>query len=112
MSFGEGPLFNRRDNTFFWVDIVGDTIFRWTPGRGAQPFIRPSGKANGLTFDREGRLCVAGWASRTVWRGGGGGRGPGPPPPTQGGKKKKPPNNRVGAARRTHYLTPPLGPVT
>lgn len=68
MSFGEGPLWNRRDGSFFWVDIVGDTIYRWQPGRNAEAFIRPSGKANGLTFDREGRLCVAGWASRTVWR--------------------------------------------
>jgi len=68
MSFGEGPLWNRRDGSFLWVDIVGDTIWRWQPGIGAKPLIRPSGKANGLTFDREGRLCVAGWASRTVWR--------------------------------------------
>ena len=68
LAFGEGPLWNRRDGTFLWVDIVGDTIFRWKPGAGAQIFIRPSTKANGLTFDREGRLCVAGWASRSVWR--------------------------------------------
>ena len=68
MSFGEGPLWNRRDGTFFWVDIVGDTIYRRKPGAGAEVFIRPSNKANGLTFDKEGRLCVAGWASRSVWR--------------------------------------------
>lgn len=68
MSFGEGPLWNHRDASFLWVDIVGDTIFRRKPGTGSEPYIRPSGKANGLTFDREGRLCVAGWASRTVWR--------------------------------------------
>src|SRR5713101_10085940 len=75
MSFGEGPLWNRRDGTFFWVDIVGDTIYRWKPGAGAEVFIRPSTKANGLTFDKEGRLCVAGWASRSEWRGGGDGTG-------------------------------------
>ena len=68
LSFGEGPLWNRRDGTFLWVDIVGDTIYRWKPGVGAEVFIRPSTKANGLTFDKEGRLCVAGWASRSVWR--------------------------------------------
>jgi gluconolactonase len=68
MSFGEGPLWNRRDGAFLWVDIVGDTIWRFKPGAGAEPYIRPSGKANGLTFDRHGRLCVAGWASRSVWR--------------------------------------------
>ena len=68
LSFGEGPLWNRRDGSFLWVDIVGDTIHRWRPGVGAEVFIRPSNKANGLTFDKEGRLCVAGWASRSVWR--------------------------------------------
>lgn len=68
MAFGEGPLWNRRDGTFLWVDIVGDTIWRWQPEIGAKPLVQPSGKANGLTFDRQGRLCVAGWASRTVWR--------------------------------------------
>jgi gluconolactonase len=68
LTFGEGPLWNRRDGTFLWVDIVGDTIYRWTPGVGTAPLIHPSGKANGLTFDRQGRLCVAGWASRSVWR--------------------------------------------
>src|SRR5204862_1054640 len=68
LSFGEGPLWNRRDGTFLWVDIVGDTIHRWKEGSGAEVFIRPSRKANGLTFDKEGRLCVAGWASRSVWR--------------------------------------------
>src|SRR6195256_6912627 len=69
LSFGEGPLWNRRDGTFLCVDIVGDTIYRWKPGVGTEVFIRPSTKANGLTFDKEGRLCVAGWASRSVWRG-------------------------------------------
>ena len=68
MSFGEGPLWNRRESAFYWVDIVGDTIWRWRDGSGAEVFIRPSTKANGLTFDRDGRLCVAGWASRSVWR--------------------------------------------
>ena len=68
LAFGEGPLWNRRDGTFLWVDIVGDTIYRWKPGVGTEVLIRPSTKANGLTFDRQGRLCVAGWASRTIWR--------------------------------------------
>src|SRR5258706_12998093 len=105
MSFGEGPLFNRRDNTFFWVDIVGDTIFRWAPGRGAQPFIRPSGKANGLTFDRKGRLCVAGWASRTVWRGGDVPRPERSAPPSPRGKKKQRTDRGLGS--RTGRAIPP-----
>jgi gluconolactonase len=68
LTFGEGPLWSHRDGTFRWVDIVGDTIYRFKPGVGTEVLIRPSTKANGLTFDRQGRLCVAGWASRSVWR--------------------------------------------
>src|SRR5260221_2624958 len=104
LSFGEGPLWNRRDGTFLWVDIVGDTIHRFRPGVGAEVFIRPSTKANGLTFDREGRLCVAGWASRSVWRGHTRGHGP-PPPSHYGGKRPNPPNNTMLRPGGPHLFT-------
>jgi len=68
LIFGEGPLWSTRERAFYFVDIVGDTIFKWKPGAGRAVFIRPSTKANGLTWDHEGRLLVAGWASRSVWR--------------------------------------------
>ena len=68
LIFGEGPLWNSREKSFYFVDIVGDTIFRWTPGKGREVVIRPSTKANGLTYDAKGRLLVAGWASRSIWR--------------------------------------------
>ncbi len=66
--FTEGPVWNSREGALLWVDIAGDTIWRWTPGEGRRVFMHPSGKANGLTFDREGRLVAAGWTSRCVWR--------------------------------------------
>jgi gluconolactonase len=68
LQFGEGPVWNARHGYLLWVDIVGDSIWKWTPGKGREIFLRPSGKANGMTYDRQGRLVVAGWASRTVWR--------------------------------------------
>jgi gluconolactonase len=68
LLFGEGPLWNTRSRAFYFVDIIGDTIWRWTPGRGREVFSRPSTKANGLTYDAQGRLLVAGWASRSIWR--------------------------------------------
>jgi gluconolactonase len=68
LIFGEGPVWNAREGCLLWVDIVGDTIWQWTPGQGAAVFLRPSGKANGMTYDKLGRLVVAGWSSRTVWR--------------------------------------------
>lgn len=66
--FVEGPVWDARAGAFLWSDIAGDTIWRWSPGRGRSVFRHPSGKSNGLTIDRDGRLVAAGWTSRCVWR--------------------------------------------
>jgi gluconolactonase len=66
--FGEGPVWDRRKKRFFWVDIIGDTIYQWAPGVGKSVLVHPSNHANGMTFDLEGRLTVAGWSQRTIWR--------------------------------------------
>jgi gluconolactonase len=68
LTFGEGPVWDRRRQRFLWTDIIGDTIWQWTPGVGKAVLIHPSRHANGMTFDREGRLVVAGWSARTIWR--------------------------------------------
>ena len=68
LYFGEGPVWNKRTGELFWVDIIGDTIWKRTPGMGRQIVMRPSYKADGMTFDKEGRLVVAGWSWRRVWR--------------------------------------------
>ncbi len=68
LYFGEGPVWDRRKKRFLWVDIIGDTIWEWTPGVGSKALVHPSGHANGMTFDREGRLTIAGWSQRTIWR--------------------------------------------
>jgi gluconolactonase len=68
LYFGEGPVWNKRTGELFWVDIIGDTIWKRTPGAGRQVVMRPSYKADGMTFDKEGRLVVAGWSWRRVWR--------------------------------------------
>ncbi len=66
--FGEGPVWNKRTGELYYTDIIGDTIWKWAPGVGNQVVMRPSRKANGMTIDGQGRLVVAGWASRSVWR--------------------------------------------
>ena len=66
--FTEGPVWDARAGRLLWVDIAGDTIWGWSEGRGREVVRKPSGKANGLTFDRGGRLVAAGWTSRCVWR--------------------------------------------
>jgi gluconolactonase len=67
-QFGEGPVYNSRTGEFFWVDIIGDTIWKYKRGVGREVVMRPSYKADGMTFDRQGRLIVAGWSWRRVWR--------------------------------------------
>jgi len=66
--FTEGPVWDARLGALLWSDIAGDTIWRWSPKDGRSVFMRPSGKSNGLTLDRQGRLVAAGWTSRCVWR--------------------------------------------
>jgi gluconolactonase len=68
MEFGEGPVWDRRAMELYWVDIIGSTVWKWKPGVGKAVVMHPSGWANGMTFDRQGRLLVAGWSSRNVWR--------------------------------------------
>ncbi len=66
--FGEGPVWDARAGVLYFTDIIGDTIWKWTPGRGQEVVLRPSAKANGLCLDLERRLVVAGWGGRTVFR--------------------------------------------
>ena len=68
MTFAEGPVWDKRNKQLFWVDIIGNTIWKWKPGVGREVVLRPSGHANGMTFDKQGRLTVAGWSLRTIWR--------------------------------------------
>ena len=68
LTFGEGPVWDKRTGQLYWVDIIGNTIWKWIPGVGREVVLRPSGHANGMTFDKEGRLTVAGWCSRTIYR--------------------------------------------
>jgi gluconolactonase len=66
--FTEGPVWNAREGALYFTDIIGDTIWKWAPGVGRSEVLRPSEHANGMTLDKQGRLLVAGWTNRTVWR--------------------------------------------
>jgi gluconolactonase len=68
MYFGEGPVWNAREGSLYWVDIIGSKIWKWTPTVGAELVMSPTGHANGMTLDAQGRLVVAGWGSRSIWR--------------------------------------------
>ena len=62
MTFGEGPVWDRRTGQLYWVDIIGNSIWKWKPGVGKEQVMHPTGFANGMTFDKEGRLMVCGWS--------------------------------------------------
>ena len=56
-QFTEGPLWV--DGKLIFSDIPASTIYSWTPGTNhAQVYRRPSGRSNGLTLDRSGRLIA------------------------------------------------------
>ncbi len=66
--FGEGPIWFAERGYLLWTDIIGDRIMQWQPGQGVSVFLQPSRHANGMTRDRQGRLIVAGYGDRNVWR--------------------------------------------
>ena len=55
IAFTEGPAVGA-DGTVYFSDIVGNRILKWRPGEAWTVFREPSGRTNGQTFDREGRL--------------------------------------------------------
>jgi sugar lactone lactonase YvrE len=57
-QFTEGPVWHP-DGYLLFSDIPASTIYRWTPGEAeATIYRRPSGHANGLTLDAQGRLVA------------------------------------------------------
>lgn len=43
MTFAEGPVWDRRNQQLFWVDIIGNTIWKWKPGIGRGSCSSPPG---------------------------------------------------------------------
>jgi len=77
-TWTEGPVWV--NDSLFFADIPGNSIYKWTPGVGVSTFLKPSGYkgsipyrgiepgSNGMTLDLRGRLTVAGHAQRDVYR--------------------------------------------
>lgn len=66
-QFTEGPLWHP-DGFLLFSDIPANTIYKWQPNNQIEVFRKPSGNANGNTFDREGRLITAEHSNRRVSR--------------------------------------------
>jgi len=67
-QFTEGPVWNEKGEFLLFSDIPGNRILKWTPKDGISDFRVPSGKSNGLTRDRNGRLIACEHANRRVSR--------------------------------------------
>ena len=66
--FTEGPVWISKGKYLLFSDIHGNTIYKLSPKGQVSVFRRPSGKSNGLTLDREGRLLACEHGNRRVTR--------------------------------------------
>jgi gluconolactonase len=66
-QFTEGPVWHP-DGYLRFSDIPTSIIYQWQPGQAPQPWRKPSGNSNGLTYDRQGRLVACEHGNRRVSR--------------------------------------------
>ena len=67
-EFLEGPIWLADEQALLVNDINGDTCYRWTDDGGLVPHRSPTGMANGMTLDHEGRVIVCEHATSRVRR--------------------------------------------
>jgi len=65
--FTEGPACDREGNVFF-TDQPNDRILKWSIDGKLSTFMQPCGRANGLSFDREGNLWACADEKNELWR--------------------------------------------
>jgi len=107
--FTEGPLWSHQDNILTFSDVRGDTMYRWSEAGGQEVYRRPSGVANGNTYDRAGHLVTCEHQNRRVSRTHPDGRVETVVSHFEG-KRLNSPNDVVGAPNGDLYFTdPPYG---
>ncbi len=65
-SFTEGPAADKAGNVFF-TDQPNDRIMVWTADGKLETFLQPSGRSNGLFFDRKGNLWACADEKNELW---------------------------------------------
>jgi gluconolactonase len=66
-GFIEGPLWAKEGYLLF-SDIPRSKVYKWMPKGDTSVFVYPSGKSNGLTYDKQGRLYLAQHEDRRIAR--------------------------------------------
>ncbi len=67
-EFTEGPVWHSEGKYLLFSDIPANQMKKWTAEEGITNFRVPSGKSNGLTYDKQGRLVTCEHANRRVSR--------------------------------------------
>lgn len=67
-EFTEGPVWHAEGKFLLFSDIPANRMKKWTAEEGITNFRVPSGKSNGLTYDKQGRLVTCEHANRRVSR--------------------------------------------
>ena len=108
-EFTEGPLWHREG---FWSfgDLPNNRIHRLTPGGQPEVLREDSGRANGTTFDLQGRLIMCEGNNRQVTRMEAGGA-VAPIAQHLDGKRLNSPNDVVGHSSGSIYFTNPSGRI-
>ena len=65
-SFTEGPTCDAAGNLFF-TDQPNDRILKWSVDGQLSTFLQPAGRANGMHFDRSGRLIACADEKNELW---------------------------------------------
>lgn len=66
-KFTEGPASDAAGNVFF-TDQPNDRIHKWSVDGKLSTFLEPSGRANGLSFDKDGNLWACADDNNQLWR--------------------------------------------
>jgi gluconolactonase len=66
-QFTEGPACDDQGSVFF-TDQPNDRILKWSTEGKLSTFMQPCGRANGLSFDRQGNLWACADEKNELWR--------------------------------------------
>jgi gluconolactonase len=66
-QFTEGPSSDAKGKVFF-TDQPNDRIMIWNIKTGLSTFMQPSGRSNGLAFDKDGNLWACADEKNEIWR--------------------------------------------
>ncbi|KXK51900.1 MAG: gluconolactonase [Chloroflexi bacterium OLB13] len=67
-KFTEGPIWHPRAHHLRFSDVLGNSTFEWSEGRGLRDIRPNSHLANGSTYDRQGRMLTCHHATSRITR--------------------------------------------